>query len=201
MKRAIVGVLTVLLIMGSIAVFATNVPSRTTQDLARVISYVSDSGMKLDADFVIRLLEETESADRALAMLADFVSTQSLAPVRFFDESVQRDAVAQMPDGADLDKFVALEYSPMIVEDYDEAYGDVTAIFRFATQYEDGTSMVALIGLVTGEDDKDNPVIEWTPIRAEADGGFVKVHFPGALLLRLDWADAMIAILSETQPA
>jgi hypothetical protein len=201
MKKVFVGLLTVLIAMSSITAFAASVPSRTTQDLASVVSYASDSGVELDADFIIRLLAETDLADSALAQLADFVANQNLAPIRFFDEAIRRDVATLLPEGTDLDKFVILEFSPLIVENYREPYGDVTATFQFATPYEDGTSMVALIGLVTGTDEQGNPVVQWTPIHAEAADGFVKAHFPGALLLQLDRADAMIAILSETQAA
>jgi hypothetical protein len=183
--------------MVAIPAFATSVPSKTTQDLAKVVSFTSDSGASLGADFIIRLLEETESADATLKQLIDFVTGQKLSPVRFFDEKVQQTVASFLPEGTNLDSFVIEEFSPMIVENYKETYGDITAKFQFATEYADGQKMVALIGLVTGTDDEGKPVIEWAPIKAEAEGGLVKAHFPGDLLLRLDGQDAMIAILSE----
>lgn len=196
MRKTIACVLIMMMAAAAIPVFAASVPSKTTQDMAEVVEFASDGGAELAADFMNRLLEGTESADKALEQLAAFETGQGLAPVRFFAEAVQQAIASLLPDGADMDAFAIHEFLPMIVENYKEAYGDVTTTFRFATEYEDGQMLVALVGLVTGTDAQGNPVIEWTPVRAEVEGGLVKVHFPTELLLRLDGQDAMIAILS-----
>lgn len=201
MLKVMACILVLMIAVAPITTFAASVPSKTTQDMTEVVSFTSDNGTALPEDFVIRLLGETESVDMALKQLADFVVGQGLAPVRFFDETVQQMIASLLPEGADLDKYVINEFSPLIVQNYREAYGSITATFRFASEYEDGQPIVALIGLVTGKDEQGNPVVEWTPIKAEVEGGLVKVHFPVDLLLRLNGQEVMIAILSEDSAA
>ena len=201
MNKVIACVLVMMIVVASITTFAASVPSKTTQDMTEVVSIASDNGAMLPTDFAIQILEETESVDKALKQLADFVTGQGLAPVRFFEEAVQQAIASLLPEEADLDKYVINEFSPLIVENYREAYGSITATFRFASEYMDGQPLVALIGLVTGMDEQGNPVVEWTPIKAVVEGGLVKVDFPADLLQRLYGQEAMIAILSEASAA
>jgi hypothetical protein len=200
MKGMVACLLVAMILSVTAPAFASSVPSRTTQDLAEVVSFAADDGTALATDFVIELLEDTESARKALTLLTDFVTGQGLAPARFFPEKVQEALRLLLPEGANLDEFVIEEFSPFDVQNYVELYGDVTATFQFATPYKDGQALVALIGLVTGTDEQGNPVIEWIPAKAEAEGGFVKVHYPKALLIRLNTQEAIIAILSEKLP-
>lgn len=197
MKKAILCALVILMGMASVQGLATSVPSKTTQDLAAVVSFALDNGAALPEGFIIRLLEETESADKVLKQLADFVAGQELAPARFFSEAVQNALTLLLPEGMDLDQFVIDEFAPMSVEGYQESYGDVTVSLRFATEYAEGQEMAALVGVVTGTDDQGNPVIDWTPVQAEPEEGLVTVHFPQSLLTKLNGQDAMIAILSK----
>lgn len=176
---------------------AATVPSKTTQDLAKVVSVTSDVGAAMPDDLLISLLKETESADKALKQLVEFTD-QGLAPVRFFNETVQGEIASMLPGGADPDQLVIDEFSPMIVKHKAESSGGVTASFQFATVYEDGQTVVVLVGIVTGTDAQGNPVIDWTPIRAEVENGLVKAYFPEELLTLLNSKDAMIAVLSET---
>lgn len=184
-----------------ITTFAASVPSKTTQDMAEVVSITSDNGATLPADFIIQTLKRSESVDMVLKQLADFVAGQGLAPVRFFAEAVQQAIASLLPEGADLDEYVINEFSPLIVENYSEAYGNITVTFRFASEYVDGQPLVALIGLVTGKDEQGNPLVEWTTVQAEVEDRLVTVHFPADLLLRLHGQEAMIAILCEDSAA
>lgn len=201
MLKVMACILVLMIAVAPITTFAASVPSKTTQDMTEVVSFTSDNGGALPEDFVIQLLGDTESVDSALKQLADFVGGQGLAPARFFEEAVQQAIASLLPEGADLDNYVINEFAPLIVENYSEEYGDITSTFRFASEYEDGQPMVALIGLVTGKDEQGNPVVEWTPVQAEVEDGLVKVHIPADLLVRLNGQEAMIAFLSEDSAA
>ncbi len=201
MKKAVALALLTVMAVVWVPAFAKSVPSKTTQAMAGVAAISADGGAALKEDFGIRLPEETEQANKALEQLSKFVNEQGLAPARFFAEQVQQDIASLLPDDANLDEFGIQEMAPMVLEGYEEAYGDVTATFQFATQYADGQQLVALVGLVTGQDAQGNPVIEWIAVKAEAEGGAVKVHFPQDLLARLNGQDAMIAILSDGSAA
>jgi hypothetical protein len=197
MKRLMVLLMAVLLVLTSAAHAA--VPSKTTQDMATVVSMVSASGVALGAEFVVALTEPTEAATQQLADIAAVVSAGG-SPVSYFAgmaEGMLENIALLLPPDFDPDTLELNEFSPLTGINYDEAYGDVVVSFEFATAYADGQVLVAMVGIPIGENEDGTAIVEWYALQAEVVDGIVQVTFPQDVLVLLDGADAMIAILSE----
>lgn len=86
------------------------------------------------------------------------------------------------------------EFMPVVVENYEESYGDVTATFQFSTPYAQGEEVLVLVGVInalTGE-------VEWVALAGvgTADGG-IEVTFTAAILSAIQSNTAMMAVVSK----
>lgn len=193
MRKRSIGLALALLILGTSSLaFATGVPSKTTQDMTTVVSIVSETGVELPPGFQIIPLVATESATRELAAIQSFVTTPNATVVQYFDVAVREEIAKLLPEGFDLDTLSMNEFLPITVVNYEESYGDVAATFQFATQYQEGQPVVALVGIT----DEVTGVVAWTVLKAEVVDGLVKIHFTQDILLKIQSGDAMLAILN-----
>ncbi|NLD60485.1 MAG: hypothetical protein GX647_12640 [Clostridiales bacterium] len=194
MKKWTVLLLVVLLVVSAAAHAA--VPSKTTQDLATVVSFASASGAQLAADFAVALAEPTAAATEQLANVAAVVAGGA-SPVSYF-AGKEEDVAALVPEGFDPNTLEFNEFSPLTAVNYDESYADVVVSFKFATEYADGQVVVAMVGIPTGTNPDGTAIVEWYALKAEVVGGLVAVSFTQEVLALLDGAEGMIAILSES---
>jgi len=196
MKRLMVLLMAVLFMLSGIA--HAVVPSKTTQDMATVVSVVSASGVALGAEFAVVLTEPTEVATQQLANIAAVIN-EGRSPISYFadmSENMMGDIALLLPPEFDPDTLELNEFSPLTCINYDEAYGDVVVSFTFATEYVDGQVLVAMVGIPIGENEDGTAIVEWYALQAEVVDGVVQVTFPQDVFVLLEGADAMIAILS-----
>lgn len=139
---------------------------------------------------VVELKEPTVKAAKVLDEIAVHVET---APVtQYFAPEVVTEVKKIIPVAAKVEELKVHEFYEVNTANYAEAYGDVEATFEFATQYEDGKSFVAMIGII-GEDGE----VTWMPMNAEVVDGKVKILFTQEVLLLLEQNEAVCALLGE----
>ncbi|NLF28220.1 MAG: hypothetical protein GX592_10010 [Clostridiales bacterium] len=189
---------TVLLLVALLSVSAAAhaaVPSKTTEDMAIVAAFASVSGVPLAADFAVVLTEPTEPATEQLANVAAFVA-EGGSPASYF-AGKEEDIAALVPEDFDPNTLELNEFSPLTAVNYDESYGDVVVSFKFATEYLDEQVVVAMLGIPAGTNPDGTAIVEWYALKAEVVDGLVAVTFTQEVLVLLDGAEGMIAILSE----
>jgi hypothetical protein len=192
-KKLKVLVLAVLLMISTMGYAA--VPSKTTGDMATVAAITSVSGAPLAADFAVELIAEAPAASQELVKVAEVVSAGG-TPVSYFADK-QEGIALLVPEGFDANTLEMNEFSPLTAINYDENYGDVVVSFEFVTEYTDGQTVVAMVGVVTGVNADGTAIVEWYALKAEVNNGLVQVHFTQEVLAKLNGTEAMIAILSE----
>jgi len=193
MKKYMVLMMVVFIAISAVAHAA--VPSKTTQDMTKVTSVVSASGVPLGDDFAVELVQEAPAATQELAKVAAVVS-EGASPATYFADK-EADIALLVPEDFDINVLELNEFSPLTAINYDASYGDVVVSFEFVTEYIDGQVVVAMLGIVVGENDDGTALVEWYALRAEVVDGLVQVHFTQDILALLNGAEAMIAILSE----
>ena len=193
MKKYMVLMMVVFIAISAVAYAA--VPSKTTQDMTKVTSVVSASGVPLGDDFAVELVQEAPAATQELAKVAAVVS-EGASPATYFADK-EADIALLVPEDFDINVLELNEFSPLTAINYDASYGDVVVSFEFVTEYIDGQVVVAMLGIVAGENDDGTALVEWHALRAEVVDGLVQVHFTQDILALLNGAEAMIAILSE----
>ena len=204
MKKLICTLLVCVMVCMSAVAYA--VPADTTQQTTAVTDVTTSTDATVDAGFAIEIGGEQAYATTELGALAAFVKNNGVAPVDYFtqSEAVSAELAALVPEDFDVNTLSVHEFTPLTASNYSADYGDVTATLTFATQYSPMQTLVAMVGVVTGEDEDGNPIVEWTALKAEAvadendpEKSSVKVFIPQTLQQALDSKDAMIAILSN----
>ncbi len=207
MKKTICILLTLMLVCTVSAAFAA-VPSKTTGDLTDLISIVNDEGTDLSDQGLTVTVEttpvQTESAkatakakepsvaDRLLKDVAKFLADSGSAPIQYFGADALAQATQMMPEGTDLTAMALNEFFAVSIGGYDAAFGNVTAKFTFASAYEPGQGMLAMVGL-PGADQ-----VTWYPMQAVCgQDGAVAIRLTGDVLAQSQQGEAIIAILSE----
>ena len=193
MKKYMVLMMVVFIAISAVAHAA--VPSKTTQDMTKVTSVVSASGVPLGDDFAVELVQEAPAATQELAKVAAVVS-EGASPATYFADK-EADIALLVPEDFDINVLELNEFSPLTAINYDASYGDVVVSFEFVTEYIDGQVVVAMLGIVVGENDDGTALVEWYALRADVVDCLLQVHFTQDILALLNGAEAMIAILSE----
>ena len=167
------------------AAYAT--PSKTASDLTQigtasipgVVAYVASSQAGVNA---------------AAAVVTDMAAkaTAGVTAAGFFGEALQADIAAALPAGTDLSALAVNELIPVALGGYTAGMGDVVVPFQFATVYQEGQPVVAMLGFVGADG-----VVEWHVLQAEVvAGGVVNITFPADLALRMTTETTVLAILN-----
>ena len=187
-KRIVSLFLAFALILATVPALATAVPSITTGDLYTIEDYnVPLAGLFTIYDTL------KEDAQAEFDAITEFVNGgQPVADYFNIDipEMVQSGDLSESYADIDMSKLVLSEYVSLGINNYQESMGDVSALFGFATEFQDGQTVVVLFGYKD-----DNGDIVWNALNAEVIDGQVKIDFPSNLLLAAG-SEAILAILS-----
>ncbi len=175
MKKLIALVLVTVLALSLATAYA--VPSKTTNDLTKVVGFEA-TGEKPADDFAIIIVEDSEAAKAELKKIIEFVK-DGKAPAEYFPKEL-------LPEDADkleLNEFVGIE-----VLNYKPEYGDVTVELEFGTEYKAGQKVYPLVSI-------DGV---WSVAPGEAqENGTVKITFTAEQLEKMGESVNILAILSE----
>jgi len=198
MKKWTSILVTVLLVLSMTTAFAA-VPSKTTTNTAAVTTITSVSGAELAETFKVTVAEaDDEDVVKEIQKIYTFVSDGN-APVEYFPVEVKEQIVAKLPEtivaaDVEINEFVTIDQT-----DYEESYGDVKASFRFTTVYAPEQSLVAVVGIFTGEvAENGEPIVEWIVLDAVAnEDGTVEVTFTADAMLKIqNAATTSLAIIN-----
>ena len=205
MKKWLALVVAALLALSTMAAFAAT-PSKTTSDLAKIdaASIETSTGVAVADDFVIAIpAEDPAKVTEVVEGLYEDTTKGGKPVIAYFDDETA-DAIADLlPAGVNLEELELNELISLVIENYDEAYGDIDIVFYFNTQYkpEPDQYLVAVLGNYSA--DKAAQVeaedgVEWTALEAEGqDDGGVKVTFTQDALIAAEEAEvSMLGILS-----
>ena len=178
------------------------IPSKTTSDMAQIAAVEATGVVPEDSGFVVEIVQDTEPVQAEVAKLYTAVTVGGVAPVEYFPVEVKEAVAAALPETVVPEALELNELVPVDARNYDISYGDVYATFAFATMYTPGQTVVALLGLYTGEvDENGNYIVEWVTLNAEVnEDGTLRVLMPADVVARLQAAPAAaLAVLNEPQ--
>ena len=167
------------------AAYAT--PSKTASDLMQ-------TGNTNLPGVVASVATSQESVDATAAVVTDMAAKAAagVTAAGFFGEALQADIAAALPVGTDLSTLAVNELVPVALSGYTAGMGDVVVPFQFATVYQEGQPVVAMLGFVGADG-----VVEWHVLQAEVvAGGIVNVTIPADLALRMQTETTVLAILN-----
>ena len=203
MKKWLALVVAALLALSTMVAFADVTPSKDTSDNTKIVdeSIETSTGVAIADDFIAAIPEETpEKVNEVVKELFD-TTTKGEDAIKYFPEDIQKAIEEKLPEGVTLSDLELNEIIALVIENYDEAYGDIDIVFAFNTLYKPEQTIFALLGNYTA--DKADEVeaedgVEWTLLDAVGqEDGTVKVTFTQEALMAAEAADAsMLAILN-----
>lgn len=194
MKKTMIWMMALLLCFAVAAHGAAEaVPSVTVEAVTKVeAAIVTTAGTEAteEVTMAIVLNEPTVKEQQVLEEIT--AHAENTPVVEYFAPEVIEKAVAVLPEGKAVEELKMHEFYAVDTINYEEAYGDVEAVFEFATTYEEGKTFVAMIGIIseTGE-------ITWMPMSAEVVDGKVKILFTQEVLTLLAENEAVCALLGD----
>lgn len=188
MKKIACVLVTLMMLTMACGAFAEATPSVTLGEI------VVPAGVAYSEDFSISMTAIKPDTVEAAVFeeIASFVETEKVTA--YFGEEVMITAQQYLPEELDVSALVMDELFPLETEGYEATYGDVEAVFEFVTAYEEGTVLLAMVGILPAEG--EDAEIVWVPMPAEVlEGGKVKITFTQVTLELLNENQAVLALL------
>lgn len=129
-------------------------------------------------------LEEQEAMTEMIAALENVIE--------YYAPEVMESVAQIVPEGTDMAALTLHEFYTVDVINYSESENDVEAVFEFATQYEEGMLLVAMIGILPEGGEGE---IVWMPLNAQVVEGKVKILFTKEVLDLISAGEAVCALL------
>lgn len=212
MKKIVCLVLAALLCLSMAALAEEAVPSKNTSDMMSVeIDPALNPNLPADSGFVaFPVLEEdaTQAEEYAesialcqeeiVRLMAAAGGTDASGVEAYFgtvrDSEGNEVALSEALQAQMLDVF---EFMPLVVQNYDEACGDVTLTIQFKTPYEEGEPVLVLIGIQNA----GTEAMEWTAFEGAGAGeaGAVQVTFTPEILTAIQENVALLAVVSAAE--
>ena len=212
MKKIVCLVLAALLCLSMAALAEEAVPSKNTSDMVSVeIDPALNPNQPADSGFVaFPVLEEdatqAEEYAESIALCQEEIAklmaaaggTDASGVEAYFgtvrDSEGNEVALSEALQAQMLDVF---EFMPLVVQNYDGAYGDVTLTIQFKTPYEEGEPVLVLIGIRNAETGE----MEWTAFEGAGVGeaGAVQVTFTPEILTAIQENVALLAVVSAAE--
>lgn len=212
MKKIVCLVLAALLCLSMAALAEEAVPSKNTSDMVSVeIDPALNPNLPENSGFVaFPVLEEdaTQAEEYAesialcqeeiVRLMAAAGGTDASGVEAYFgtvrDSEGNEVALSEALQAQMLDVF---EFMPLVVQNCDEAYGDVTLTIQFKTPYEEGEPVLVLIGIRNA----GTEAMEWTAFEGAGVGeaGAVQVTFTPEILTAIQENVALLAVVSAAE--
>ena len=198
MKKLICLVLAALLCVGAVAMAETGVPSKSTADMAKTNEVKSETGVEVKSDFVLApastakaTAEQTKVVEDQIAGIVAAGSVESYFGALEDEKGTSIDLKAVLGT----DKPVVNEVMPLVVENYDSAYGSMTASFTFSTPYKKDEPVVIVIRIVDPKTGK----VKQVALQSKGNGvdGGIDVEFPAEVLEAIQGGNATMAVVSK----
>ena len=192
---------------------AESVPSKNTSDMVSVeIDATSNPDLPVDSGLVVLpVLEEDEAHATAyaepialcqeeIAKLAENVaqseeSAEASGVEAYFGEVHDSEGnVVVLSEALAAQTLDVFEFMPLIVENYEDTYGDVTLTFQFKMPYAEGEELLVLVGIRNSETGE----IAWTAFEGVGIGeeGSVQVVFTPEIMDAIQNNMALLAVVS-----
>lgn len=164
-------------------------PSKTTEDLTRVVEVEAKTGKAGNALIWVEKAAP-DLAKTQLDAMKGFIAKQNNA-ANYFPDDAKKSMAAMLPTGTDLTKLKLSEYVPIGISDYDVSLGDVSATFQFPTSFKTDKTVVVMVGYAGS----DGTVI-WQALKTTVVKGNLVLVFPSDLMTKIGH-DAILAVLSN----
>ncbi len=169
------------------------VPSKNASDIVFVTDDAVRNAAGETVDCRIIIVSRTKLIEQELERLTSYFTRPENRPIRYFDtETVNETAL--ILQGTEIDSLIPYEITQVMVEDYQQPYGDVTARFLFPTPFAADKAMIALIGIPEAN---TLETFCWMPLRVEKADNGIDITFSSSVLPTMMQEAALLLVMSE----
>lgn len=177
---------------------AESVPSKSTADMT--IVEIQSETLPEDSEFFVLPVtgEDTEAYAEHLAFCQAEIENLMAAETveaHFADVTDVEGNPVSLTEYLETETLNVYEFMPIVIGNYDAAYGSVTLTFQFTTPYEVDQKVLVLIGMI----DEETKTMKWIALEGlgvGTDGG-IQVEFPPEVLEAIQNGLALMAIISQ----
>lgn len=177
----------------------TDVPNMPTQDFVLLFEDVRNQ-----KTYDVEVQAPDQLTKNALSDIYNFVRSENLKPVRYFEEDVQEQVQNLLPADVSVDVLHMTEFMQVIPDETEKRTGengsysaDVKVIID--ADYCPGQLVIIMVGdRQACMDDNDVDLIEWTPFQASVtDVGKIEFYFPAEYLEKVEGKDILFSVLTD----
>lgn len=169
----------------------TFVPSKSGSNMTYVEDKVTISGTGNPSDCRILIIPQTEAASQELARFTDWMMKKGKAPLDYFDDKILNEISLLLAD-TDLGTLLPYEVECVMVENYKEPYGDVSARFRFPSEFDAGKKTVTLLGMPQADGS-----FVWTVLYTQINDPHTEITFSSTVLPAMMAQPDLMLVFSE----
>ena len=199
LMNTLIGLLAAMLLCVPGAALAEYVPSMTTGDLT---SFEVISGdLPEDAAVILRPVGDNEATRQEHIDICQNeirkLAAENAVETYFGEVKDAGGNAVDLKDILETPVLNVYEFCPFVVENYKEAYGNVTTKLGFSTLYEKAEKVVVMVGLVAVHADGTQS-IEWVALDGVgAEDGCIEVEFDARLMNAVQNGTAIVSIISK----
>lgn len=190
MKRKWIALFVVLVLLTGTTPALAETPSKTTEDLTRIVEIKTE---KDKSGFALIWIEK-KASDKAEAQMEEvktFVE-QKNKPVDYFPDETKTEITALVPAGTDITKLKLSDIVPLGIGDYKIEFGKVYCTFRFPTVFPADKTVIGIVGY-PGSDGK----MIWIALETSVDAnGDLQLVFPIDLMEKIAH-EAVLTVLTN----
>lgn len=193
--KKLVSVLVALMLCLTAVAAAESVASKTTDDLINIGASTGNA----TADSTLTVTTKDVPAEHKDACNKEIEKMKASASIAAYFGEVKNTAgeVVSLTKMLDTDTLNVFEITPLIVKDYKEEYGNVTAKMEFATPYTAGQPVLVMIGLITAAED-GTQTVAWTVLEGTVvEDGVVEVVLDPTIMNAIQSGTAIMSVVSK----
>ncbi len=187
-KKVIIVIVAAVLLLTVVPALAAT-PSKTTEDLTRIVSVVEQDGTKHN-DLITIQDVPTEFGQSVIDGLLAY-KTKNTDIVSYFDTEVKSQIQELLPQNTSTNGMVISELCSLCCGDHNHDHGLVVCEIEFPTLYTEKNLVVPLLAYP-----KADGTTAWLPVKGEVKNGHVVINFTEEVL-SLVGHDFVLAILSK----
>lgn len=164
---------------------------------------ITPEGNEYADDFVVYVTPVVEDTVEAVAFeeVVKVFTEPTVSVKEYFGEEAVTAAVEFLPEEVDLETMQLDEFVPLQQSGYIEEYGEIKAVFEFATEYKEDDVLLAVIGILpegytgTMEDATAEGKILWIPVMTEVIEGKVQITLTQEVMVQIGQNASVMALL------
>ncbi len=153
----------------------------------------------LSDSFTIIIVEEELYPESVTLLYEDIkqMVAEGKNIVEVYTDEEQQTMSGILPEEYDLNKLQVSEFVLLSATGYSEELGDIMVLLNVPGEYDEGDTVIAMIGLLAASDTETEAEVMWTPLTVNIVEGKLQMVFDPITLTHMEAHGTVLMILRE----